>query len=112
MTWVTLSVELVHTQSWHLVEYTGDPGFRNRQSSKGAAHTITHAYSIFRRQTKPPILPVPSQFRTHLVFSILVHTHTLGYLGGKKEWEKLSEAILPPPGTQSKQAQGWVDAQT
>lgn len=28
---VTLSLASVHTQSWHLVECTGDPGYRNRQ---------------------------------------------------------------------------------
>lgn len=29
--WVLSSVMLVHRQSWHLLEYTGDPGFGNRQ---------------------------------------------------------------------------------
>lgn len=31
LSWVLLSMMLVHTQSWHLLEYTGDPGFGNRQ---------------------------------------------------------------------------------
>lgn len=31
LSWVLLSMMLVHIQSWHLLEYTGDPGFGNRQ---------------------------------------------------------------------------------
>lgn len=47
-----------------------------------------------------PTLPVPSQLRTHLVFSILVHTHPLGHLK-----ERVGKAIRgypePQPGIHS-----------
>lgn len=31
LSWVLLSMLSVHTQSWHLLEYTGDPGFGKTQ---------------------------------------------------------------------------------
>lgn len=62
-------------------------------------HTPSHTHhSIFRQgQRHPSPTPNSSQLRTHLVFSILVHAHTLGHLE-----ERVGKAIRgypePQPG--------------
>lgn len=72
-------------------------GLLGKGRSKGAARTIMHALLHLQTRATTPILPVPSQLRTHLVFSILVHTHTLGHLE-----ERVGKAIRgypePQPG--------------
>lgn len=93
---VDLSV-VVHGVGAYTVLALGGMHRRSRlqeqaEVSKGAAHTITHAYSIVRRQTVPPSsLSPPSSELTW--YSAFWCTHTpLG--SWKKEWEKPSEAIL------------------
>lgn len=92
LSWVLLSKMLVHTQSWHLLEYTGDPGFGAKAEVREPHAPSCMCSSISRQgQCHPSSLSPPSSVLTW--YSAFWCTHTpLGTW--KKEWGKPSEAIL------------------
>lgn len=72
-------------------------GLWGKGRSKGATRAIMYVFLHLQTRATSPILPAPSQPSTHLVFSILVHTYTLGHLE-----ERVGKAIRgypqPQPG--------------